>query len=92
MHTIEHDSQTHRFTMPVEGHHCVLDYELEGSVMTITHTRVPDALAGRGLAGTLTRHVLEFAQGRQWQVVPQCSYVAAYIGRHPEYSNLLQTP
>lgn len=91
MHTIEHDSQTQCFTMPVEGHQCVLEYELDGSVMTITHTRVPDALGGRGLAGIITRHALEFARGRQWQVVPQCSYAAAYIKRHPEYSSLLQT-
>lgn len=89
MHTIEHNGQTRRFTMPVQGHDCVLEYELDGQVMTITHTRVPDALAGQGLAGIITLHALEFARGMQWQVVPRCSYVAAYIKRHPEHADLL---
>jgi len=92
MHAIEHDPQKQRFTMNVEGQECVVDYRLNGSVMTITHTGVPDALSGRGLAAQITRHVLEFAQARHLQVVPLCSYAAAYIQRHPEYSNLLFKP
>lgn len=89
MHRIEHDDHQRTFVMPVDGQNCVLEYDLDDSVMTITHTRVPDALGGRGLAGEITRHALEHASANQWRVIAQCSYVAAYIKRHPEYSSLL---
>lgn len=89
MHDIEHNGQKCEFRMPVDGLECILEYRLDGPVMTITHTRVPDALGGRGLAGQITRHALEFARNQQWQVVPMCSYVAAYIRRNPQYNSLL---
>ena len=48
---IIHRPQEHSFTCEVDGHACVLDYHLNGQTMTITHTGVPEAVGGRGLAG-----------------------------------------
>jgi predicted GNAT family acetyltransferase len=58
-------------------------------VMTITHTGVPTALGGRGLAGEITKFALDHARAQGWKVIPQCSYVAAYINKHPEYTALV---
>ncbi len=91
MHDIEHSDQKCQFRMSVDGQDCILEYRLDEPVMTITHTWVPEALGGRGLAGEITRHALEFARDRHWQVVPVCSYVAAYIRRHPQYNSLLHS-
>ena len=88
MQDIQHDSAASRFFMMIEGHRCVLDYALTNNIMTITHTGVPEALAGRGLAGHITRFALEHAKQRGWKVVPRCSYAAVYIQRHPEYAGL----
>ena len=52
--------------------------------MTITHTRVPDAIGGRGVAAALTRAALALARESGWSVNPACSYAAAYLARHPE--------
>jgi predicted GNAT family acetyltransferase len=68
----------------VEGHAAVLDYTLAGSVMTITHTAVPPAIGGRGIAADLMRAALNAARGAGWTVDPQCSYAAAYMRRHPD--------
>jgi len=87
-HDIRHETDHHRFSTTVEGHLCVLDYELNGSVMTITHTGVPPAAGGKGVAAELTRVALDTARQSQWQVVPRCSYAAVYIERHPEYADL----
>jgi predicted GNAT family acetyltransferase len=59
--------------------------------MTITHVRVPDPIAGRGIAGDLTAAALAEARREGWRVVPQCPYADAYMRRHPQWSDLLET-
>jgi predicted GNAT family acetyltransferase len=85
---IRHETEHHRFTLSVQDHLCVLDYDLNGSVMTVTHTGVPQAVAGKGIAAALTRAALDTARQNKWRVVPRCSYAAVYIERHPEYADL----
>ena len=80
---IDHDAAAHRFTATVDGKRAVLDYTLAADVMTITHTEVPDAIEGRGIAAQLTRKALDAARERGWRVVPACSYAASYLARHP---------
>jgi predicted GNAT family acetyltransferase len=89
-----HDADAHQFHLDVEGHRGELDYTLRESglhkgVMTITHTGVPPAIGGRGVAAELTRVALETARREGWTVVPACSYAAAFIRRHPEFSDLV---
>ncbi len=86
---IEHNEAQQRFECTEEGHLCVLDYQLGGTLMTITHTGVPEAVGGRGIAADLTRHALDTARSRGWKVRPVCSYAAVYIKRHPEYQDLV---
>jgi hypothetical protein len=53
------------------------------------HVRVPDAVGGRGLAGQLTRHALDWARDEGLKVRPVCPYVATWIERHPDYQGLV---
>jgi predicted GNAT family acetyltransferase len=55
----------------------------------VTYTGVPNALGGRGLAAEITKFALDHARAQGWTVIPQCSYVAAYIKKHPEYTALV---
>ena len=84
MNTISHDPARHRFTTEREGHVGLLDYSLADRVMTITHTEVPPAIGGRGIAAELMRAALAAATAAGWSVVPACSYAAAYMRRHPD--------
>lgn len=86
---IEHDAGAHRFQTTVDGQRAVLDYELDDAVMVITHTGVPEAIGGRGIAAALTRFALEHARVAGWKVVPACAYAAAFMQRHGEYADLL---
>jgi len=86
--TIEHLPQRHCFQTIVDGQRCVVDYDLSGSVLTITHTFVPLALEGRGIAGQLTDAVLRHARSQQLKIRPLCSYARAYMRRHPETLDL----
>ena len=56
---VRHDTAACQFIADVEGRRAVLDYTICGDVMTITHTGVPAAIGGRGIAGELVRARLE---------------------------------
>ncbi|HVT33680.1 MAG TPA: GNAT family N-acetyltransferase [Rhodanobacteraceae bacterium] len=67
------------------------DERPRGRTMTITHVRVPEPIAGRGIAGDLTAAALAHARRERWRVIPQCPYAAAYVRRHPQWSDVLET-
>jgi predicted GNAT family acetyltransferase len=86
---VRHNAARRRYELQVGGELAVCDYDLDGDRMVFTHTLVPPALRGRGLAERLVRAGLATAQEEHRQVVPACSYVAAFIARHREYQPLL---
>jgi len=86
---VRHHSASNRFEAEVEDRTAVLEYQRENERIVFTHTYVPPELRGRAIAGALVRAGLAFARREGVQVVPVCSYVAAYIKRHPEYEDLL---
>jgi len=72
----------------VEGETCVLEFTRSGDVVSMNSVRVPDAVGGRGLAGQLTQHALDWARSESLKVKPVCPYVKTWIQRHPEYQDL----
>ncbi len=90
---IQHDRVARRFETCVEGMPCLLDYTLSAGlsagVMTITHTEVPAAVGGRGIAAALVQEALTTARAEGWKVVPACSYAAVWMQRHPACHDLL---
>ncbi|MBV6273808.1 N-acetyltransferase [Alcaligenaceae bacterium CGII-47] len=86
---ISHNAAQHRFEWTEEGHHCVLDYTLADGVAAFTHTGVPVPVEGRGIAAALVQAGLDTARTLGWRVRPVCSYVDAYIRRHPAEQDLL---
>lgn len=87
---IEHSPAQQRFHWTEDGHLCVLDYRLHNGVMDITHTGVPSAVGGRGIAADLAKTALDTARTEGWKVRPSCSYVAAWMRRQRgAYDDLL---
>ena len=88
---IQNNEGESQYETTVEGHKAVAAYDLEDpNRIVFTHTVVPEQLSGRGLANAIVKHALDDARRRNLTVVPQCSFVATYIKRHPEYEDLLQ--
>jgi hypothetical protein len=85
-----HDTAAQRFTLQVapDDPVSVLDYELQPGMVVFTHTGVPDALRGRGLAAQLVEAGLQWAHAEGLKVVPACSYVDVFMRRHPEWQAL----
>ena len=86
---VRHNAPENRFESEVGGQLSVADYELRGTDMIMTHTYVPPPLRGQGIAEKLVRVALEYARDQRLRVVPACSYVAAFIRRHPEFQPLV---
>lgn len=89
---IRHNPARSRFELAAEPEPAVCEYHRDGSVWTLSHTYVPDSLRGGGVAGALVKTALEHIKAEGGGVIPACSYVAAYIRRHPEYEDLVRTP
>ena len=85
---VRHNPSARRYEAEVEGHLAVAEYALEGDRQVFTHTFVPPELRGRGVAEQLVRTALEEARAAGRKVVPQCSYVAVFIRRNPEFQSL----
>lgn len=80
---------TQRIATQEDGVEAYVEYELDGDVMTITHTIVPEAIGGRGIAGRLVAQAFETARANGWKVRTQCSYAAAWAQKHPDVAGLL---
>jgi predicted GNAT family acetyltransferase len=87
--TVRDNPERHRFELDADGHVAFSNYRREGGVLTVLHTEVPAALNGRGIGSALVRGLLAIARGEGLKVRPVCPFVKAYIGKHPEYGDLL---
>lgn len=70
-----------RFELERDGQVCVLDYHRDGDRAVFTHTGVPPALRGQGLAAQLVDAGLQWAARENLQVIPACSYVARHLAQ-----------
>jgi len=86
---VTHNEARQRFETTVDGQLCVADYQRRVDVLWMTHTVVPPAVCGRGVAAELVRVALAWAEAQGLQVEPACSYVEVYMRRHPETQKLL---
>jgi uncharacterized protein len=78
-----------RFELDVNGVTAVANYQLQGGVMTLTHTEVPPQARHGGIASQLIAGALQAARARGLKIVPRCSFVKAYVDQHPQVRDLL---
>jgi uncharacterized protein len=78
-----------RFEMAVDGHTAFVTYRRSDSAIALLHAEVPQELEGRGVGSRLAKATLDAVRGEGLKVIPRCSFIAAYIAKHPEYRDLL---
>ena len=88
-HTLVHNQAESKYEYHIDQYIAYITYdEDENGNMHLTHTIVPEELAGKGLARTLLEDVLEEFKKNGKKAVAQCSYIVKYQEKHPELSNL----
>lgn len=79
-----------RYFAAIEGSEpqAELTWTDRGGVRHATHTFVPPALRGRGIAARLVEAMLADARAQGFRIAPDCSYVRGYFDDHPELADL----
>lgn len=57
-------------------------------VRVATHTIVPPAIGGRGIAALLVERLIADAREQAFRIEPQCSYVAKKFAENPDWADL----
>jgi predicted GNAT family acetyltransferase len=77
------------FELERDGHVATLQYTVAGQVLALIHTEIPEALRGSGIATTLVKSALDWAREHHMKIDVVCPFVAGYLEKHPEYSDLI---
>jgi len=63
-------------------------YERTDDAVVFTHTVVEPQFEGKGVGSALVAAALAAVRESGERVVPQCSFVRAYLDRHPDQQDL----
>lgn len=72
-----------------DGDTALVQYVLQDGLIIFTHTEVPAAYKGQGIADHMAQVALDSARANNLQVVPMCSFMNGYIQRHKQYQDLV---
>lgn len=83
--SVIHNAAQNRYEMATDHGLALAVYREQGDRLVFTHTEVPPADEGKGYASRLVKEALDDTRRRGFKIVPACSFVVAYVRRHPEY-------
>lgn len=86
---VRNNEDDYRFEVRTGDDVAYLEYDLDDEKIYFTHTEVPEAFEGQGIAKALATAALEFARSENLQVIPRCRFVASFIRKNPEYLELV---
>ena len=72
--------------MQLDGCTAFIDYRRSGSTLYFDHAEVPVACRGHAVGARMVRAALELVRERGERAVPVCSFVQAFVRRHPEFA------
>lgn len=60
-----------------------------GDAVMLPHTEIEQGHEGEGLGSQLAKFALDNVKAEGKRVIPMCPFIAGYIRRHPEYTELV---
>lgn len=79
-----------RYELDLDGYIAKIDYIIaDDGVIVLTRTDVPAPLRGEGVGSKLIELTLEDIEKNALKVIPQCSFVADFIRKHPEWNRIV---
>ncbi|MCW2599808.1 MAG: acetyltransferase family protein [Frankiales bacterium] len=79
------------YEITVDGVHAGLSaFQERSGTVVFTHTEIDDAFEGKGIGSQLARAALDDVRQRGLSVVPLCPFIKEWIGRHPDYADLVK--
>lgn len=86
---IKDNEEKKRYEVDLGDAIAMIEYIPTKKMIVFTHTEVPRAYEGQGIANRMIRHVLDEARKNQLLVNPMCPFVKLFIRRHPEYRDIV---
>ncbi len=78
---ITHDTEKQMFLIEKEEGLCSMEYTLADRTVTVTHTNVPDALSGQGLASQLAQALYDWTQKKGYGLLSDCTYMTHWLSK-----------
>ncbi|MBD1391701.1 GNAT family N-acetyltransferase [Mucilaginibacter glaciei] len=86
---IKNNEDIHNFEIFVDGQRAFIDYKAKDNKLYLIHTEVAAELQGKCVAEALVEKTFTYMEAHQLKLVPLCTYIQAYLKRHPEWNRLL---
>lgn len=82
--------EENRYEFRVDKYIPKIEYIKRGNVeIYLTHTEVPPALEGQGIATQMVQKVLADIEEKGLSLIPLCPFVIGYIKRNPEWKRIV---
>ncbi len=78
-----------RFELAIGGDIAAAYYRIQGDVVVLTHTEVPQEHSGQGVGTRLAEAVFEEIGRSGRKAVVKCPFMSRFATRHPEYAKLI---
>ena len=85
---VRKNAALNRFELEVDGCTATAAFRIEDEVINFTSTQCPPSLRNKGIATRLIQGALEIAREEKYKVIASCSFVANFLARHPDFSDL----
>jgi predicted GNAT family acetyltransferase len=90
--TVEDNPSESRFELREDGELVGWsEYRPAGESLIIAHTEIDERREGEGLGSELVRGMLDRIRTSGRTVIPTCAFTAAFISRHPQYIDLVDS-
>ena len=83
------NEEKQRFEVNIDGYFAFIDYKERGDTISLIHTEVDPALAGRGASVAVVEKTLQYIADNKKSLKPFCPYVFTFIRRHPEWKRIV---
>ena len=78
-----------RFELDVGGTIAFVVYRKSPGTITPVHTEVPAELGGKGIGAMLAGAALDAVRAQGRKLTVKCEFIQGFMGKHPEYNDLL---
>lgn len=89
--TLNNNTDKQRYELVDDGQVVAFaDYRQEADAIALVHTEVSPEHGGKGYGSALAKQALNDIRAQQKKVIPVCEFIAGYVGKHPEYNDLVK--
>jgi predicted GNAT family acetyltransferase len=88
---IVNDASMNRYELYVDGVSIgATDYQIRDDTIVFIHTEIDPSQREHGFGSELARGALNLVRAEtDYRVVAKCPFMSAWIGKHPDYQDLL---